>query len=121
MKRKVFGVLNIIVGVFQIIYLLLQNGTIRINAFIVDHRYTESFDKFMNVFMWILSISIIVLLIFIISSYFKRKKENLNNTGEVLIIGSHIISIIGFAFMGMATILSPLSIVGGFMLLSKSN
>jgi hypothetical protein len=45
----------------------------------------------------------------------------LNNTGEVLIIGSHIISIIGFAFMGMATILSPLSIVGGFMLLSKSN
>lgn len=121
MKRKILGVLNIIVGVFQIIYLLLQNGIITINAFIVDHHYTESFDKFMNVFMWILSISIIVLLIFIISSYFKRKKENLNNTGEVLIIGSHIISIIGFAFMGMATILSPLSIVGGFMLLSKSN
>ena len=40
MKRKILGVLNIIVGVFQIIYLLLQNGTIRINAFIVDHRYT---------------------------------------------------------------------------------
>ena len=86
-----------------------------------DGEREASFDKFMNVFMWILSISIIVLLIFIISSYFKRKKENLNNTGEVLIIGSHIISIIGFAFMGMATILSPLSIVGGFMLLSKSN
>ena len=120
MKRKVLGILNIIVGVSQIIYLLLQNGTIRINAFIVDHRYTESFEKFMNVFMLIVSISILVLLIFTISTYIKRKKENTNNTGEVLIIGSHIISIIGFVFMGLATILSPLSIIGGIMQLSKT-
>lgn len=121
MKRKVLGILNIIVGIFQIVYLLIQNGTIKISAFIEDYHYTDDFEKLMDVFMLILSATIIVLLIFTAVSYFKRKKENLNNTGETLIIASHIISTIGFAFMGIGTILSPLSIIGGIMLLSKSN
>ena len=38
MKRKVLGILNIIVGIFQIVYLLIQNGTIKISAFIEDYH-----------------------------------------------------------------------------------
>ncbi len=110
MKRKVLGIINIITGILLTLYLLMQNGTIKV---------FKDLD-FMHIFMLILAITIVVLLILNIVSFIKRKKEKDNYIGELITIIVYAISLIGFLFMGLATIFAPLAIIGGIIILAKN-
>ncbi len=110
MKRKVLGILNIIMGILLTLYLLMQNGTIKV---IKD-------ANIMHIFMLILAIAIVVLLILNIVSFIKRQKEKANYIGELITIIVYAISLIGFLFMGLATIFVPLAIIGGIIILAKN-
>ena len=117
MKRQVLGILNLITGILLTIYLLLQNGTIKINALIKNNQYTKSFDTFMKVFMLILIIIILILLVFSILNCLKRKKDQLSITSEILCISVLIVSAITLFTSSMVTILSPILCIGGILLI----
>ena len=109
MKRKVLGILNIIMGILLTLYLLMQNGTIKV---IKD-------ANIMHIFMLILAIAIVLLILNIVS-FIKRQKEKANYIGELITIIVYAISLIGFLFMGLATIFVPLAIIGGIIILAKN-
>ena len=119
MKRMILGIISILIGLVQVMYFLVKNRFIVLNYFVENHKYTDGYSAFMNVFAGILLFFLIINAVFAFISLFKRKKEQEKILGEELVIAASGVSVISLAFLGIITIICPLSIVGGVIIMIK--
>ena len=119
MKRLILGVLNVIAGIAQVIYLLFQNGTIVMRQYIENGKYTDEFYSFIKHTGIVIFAVLIVLIVFSVISLVKRKKGQDHVLGEVVFIAGSFLGVVSIAILGTVTIACLLCVIGGVIMVVK--